>query len=211
MKRFSRVLAVFVLFAGGLTGIAARPSAANAAIRTCTFKDFDQFSVTALPIIRGLQTTLVTNMVNVSSSSCSISCRATPVAARVIATKGGAVAADISPAANEGCPPDPTTEDGVEHREVKQNAQYTVPLRWNQGVCKTPTTCKPAAPGQYRVQVGWSIRGGTQIKTAFLTIGKESVCPKTAASRALLSPWCVGVTKTPPSQASPALQTTIAS
>jgi hypothetical protein len=208
MKRFSLVLVGVVLAAGAMAGSVALPSAAQAASRDCTFKDFDQFTVTTMPVVRGLQTTLTTSMTNVSSSSCSISCRATPLSARVIGTK--AVVAEISPAPNDGCPPDPTTEDGVEHREVKPNTQYTVVLRWNQGVCKTSATCKPASPGEYRVQVAWNVRGGTQIKTAFLTLGKGPACPKVAAADALVVPWCVGVTKKAPAQPTLVPQTTIA-
>jgi hypothetical protein len=198
MKGFLRALVGLALVAGGVAVDVAMPSGASAAARRCKFADFDQFTITAKPNTPGLQTVLITHMTNVSPSTCSISCRAAIVSARVIVAKaGGDVVADISPAGVE-CPPDPNTDDGVAHIEVRPKARYTVALQWNQRMCTTPTTCKPAAPGQYRVQVGWSVFGGSQIKTAYVTVGKGTVCPKTVNDASLLLPRCVGVTKTPP-------------
>jgi hypothetical protein len=165
-------------------------------LRDCVVEDLDQAEISIPEIRRGIEVNLSTSVRNISGSACAISCRANPVAARIVDRKGRIVA-DVTPGAADGCPPDQNTDDGVEHWEIKSGARYRQAMTWQQGACGLGLKCPPVAAGAYRVLVDWSIGGDTRTVSRSLAMPKGRACPLNATQNETLIPVCVGVTKQP--------------
>jgi hypothetical protein len=192
-----------VLFAAGaaaLSFINVTPSAFAAAATTqpvlaCAIGDFGRFVVKPAPTPRGRFMPITITAENISPRTCTVGCRDNPVSVRILNARKR-LYLDFANLAIAGCPPDPSSPDGVVQWPIAPGETYDRSITWDQGRCEGKV-CSPAAPGNYYIEVRWTRPGGSATKTAKVTIKQEAPCPK-SDSGGQLALWCIGITPTVP-------------
>ena len=189
-------MAALAIVALALAGIAsAAPAIASEPLAACSINDFGHYIVRPTSTPRGMLMPITVSVENISGKTCTIGCRDNPVGVRILDFRNRLVT-DLGVLAAAGCPPDQTSPDGVVHWPIEPGQLYDQSRTWNQGICAI-STCRPAAPGNYTIEVRWTRPDGTVTRTAKATIKQQPTCPKSPVT-AQLAPWCAGTSPTAP-------------
>lgn len=191
------------LFVVAVAMMALAPAGANWASQAsslespdaCSIKDFGHYVVRPAITPLGIIMPITISAENISRKTCTIGCRDNPVGVRILDSRKRVVT-DLGVLAEAGCPPDPSSPDGVVHWPIKPGQTDDQSRTWNQGIC-TNSTCTPVAPGNYVIEVRWTRTDGSVTKTAKISIKRQPPCPKSPGD-AQLAPWCTRTATTSP-------------